>query len=218
MPLQNRVTPFGNLVAVEGRGLLMGNRGRLHDAERRIVRYAQGRRWIACLTSFRGRQRTVMSPRLYTELFFLDEAVALAAGHRPCAECRRGDYTRFRAAWARAVSEDTSADGMDMRLDADRLAGPTIKRTYRDAASALPDGAFVDVGGAAWLVWCGALHAWAPAGYAERRERVDGVVTVITPRAIVDVIRAGYQPGVHPSADLDTPIGALPSRPRGLAQ
>ena len=204
MPLQNRVTPFGNLVAVEGRGLLMGNRGRLHDAERRIVRYAQGRRWIACLISFRGRRRTVMSPGLYTELFFLDEAVALAAGHRPCAECRRDDYTRFRAAWARAVSEDTSADGMDMRLDADRLAGPMIKRTYRDAASALPDGAFVDIGGAAWLVWRGALHAWAPAGYAERREPVDGLVTVITPRAIVDVIRAGYQPGVHPSADPGT--------------
>ena len=131
MPLQNRVTPFGNLVAVEGRGLLMGNRGRLHDAERRIVRYAQGRRWIACLTSFRGRRRTVMSPGLYTELFFLDEAVALAAGHRPCAECRRDDYTRFRAAWARAVSEDVSADGMDLKLDADRLAGPRTRRTYR---------------------------------------------------------------------------------------
>ena len=172
MPLQNRVTPFGNLVAVAGRGLLMGNRGRLHDAERRIVRYAQGRRWIACLTSFRGRRRTVMSPGLYTELFFLDEAVALAAGHRPCAECRRDDYTRFRAAWARAVSEDTSADGMDMRLDADRRAGPMIKRTYRGAASALPDGAFIDIGGAAWLVWRGGLHAFAPAGYAERREPV----------------------------------------------
>jgi hypothetical protein len=212
MPLQNRVTPFGNLVAVAGRGLLMGNRGRLHDAERRIVRYAQGRRWIACLTRFRGRRRTVMSPGLYTELFFLDEAVALAAGHRPCAECRRDDYTRFRAAWARAVSEDTSADGMDMRLDADRLAGPMIKRTYRDAGSTLPDGAFVDIGGVAWLVWRGALHAWTPAGYAERREPVDGLVTVITPRAIVDVIRAGYEPGVHPSVDPGAGLG--PPRPR----
>jgi len=142
-----------------------------------------------------------MSPGLYTELFFLDEAVALAAGHRPCAECRRDDYTRFRAAWARAVSEDTSADGMDMKLHAARLAGPMVKRRYQDAARALPDGALVDIGGAAWLVWCGALHAWAPAGYAERREPVGGLVTVITPRAIVDVIRAGYEPGVHPSAD-----------------
>jgi hypothetical protein len=207
MPLQNRVTPFGNLVAVEGRGLLMGNRGRLHDGQRRIVRHAQGRRWIACLTSFRGRRRTVMTPGLYTELFFLDEAVALAAGHRPCAECRRDDYTRFQAAWARAVAEDISAGGMDRKLDADRLAGPRIKRTYRDAGSALPDGAFVDIGGAAWLVWRGALHAWAPAGYAGRRELVEGLVTVITPRAMVDVIRAGYEPGVHPSVDADVGPG-----------
>src|SRR5512132_2006606 len=109
MPLQNRVTPFGNLVAVAGRGLLMGNRGRLHDSDRRIVRSAQGRRWIACLTSFRGRRRAVMSPGSYTELFFLDEAVALAAGHRPCAECRHEDYVRFRAAGTRAGWSDTSA-------------------------------------------------------------------------------------------------------------
>src|SRR5262245_9487062 len=120
MPLQNRVTPFGDLVAVEARGLLMGNRGRLHDGHRRIVRFAQGRRWIACLTSFRGRRRTVMSADSYTELFFLDEAVALAAGHRPCAECRRDDYQRFQAAWARAVSGDTSADAIDRVIDADR--------------------------------------------------------------------------------------------------
>jgi hypothetical protein len=217
MPLQNRVTPFGNLVAVEGRGLLMGNRGRLHDAERRIVRYARGRRWIACLTSFRGRRRTIMSPGLYTELFFLDEAVALAAGHRPCAECRRDDYLRFRVAWARAVSDDISADGMDMKLDADRLAGPRTKRTYRDASSALPDGAFVDIGGAARLVWRGALHAWAAAGYAERREPLDGLVTVITPRAIVDVIRAGYQPGVHPSGPRRRPRPWHRPGPRQIA-
>src|SRR5262245_4164150 len=103
MPLQNRVTPYGELIATPARGLLMGNRGRLHDGERRIVRYADGRRWIACLTSFRGRRRDVMSPGRYTELFFLDEAVALAAGHRPCAECRRADYERFREAWRRAL-------------------------------------------------------------------------------------------------------------------
>src|SRR5437899_3068734 len=109
MPLQNRVTPFGDLIATEARGLLMGNRGRLHDAGRRIVRYAQGRRWIACLTSFRGRRRTVMSPGSYTELFFLDEAVALSAGHRPCAECRRQDYLRFQPAWARAGLGPASA-------------------------------------------------------------------------------------------------------------
>src|SRR5215468_568114 len=162
MPLQNRVTPFGDLVAVEARGLLMGNRGCLHDARRRIVRYAVGRRWIACLTSFRGRRRTVMSPRLYTELFFLDEAVALAAGHRPCAECRRPDYDRFRDAWRRAIGGGTSADEMDRRLDTDRLTAPRTRRSYRESIDALPDGAFVEVGGGAWLMWRGELREWTP--------------------------------------------------------
>src|SRR5262245_29849854 len=131
MPLQNRVTPFGDLIATEARGLLMGNRGRLHDASRRIVRYAQGRRWIACVTGFRGRRRQVMRPESYTELFFLDEAVALGAGHRPCAECRHGDYQRFRSAWSHAGLGETSADAMDRRLHADRLAAPRTRRAYR---------------------------------------------------------------------------------------
>ena len=199
MPLQNRVTPFGDLVATGARGLLMGNRGRLHDAARRIVRHAQGRRWIACLTSFRGRRRTVMSPGSYTELFFLDEAVALAAGHRPCAECRREDYRRFQAAWARAGLGATSADAMDLRLHAARLVGPRLRRTYRKEIEALPEGAYVAIDDAAWLVWGGATRAWSPAGYGERREIGRGAVTVITPRCVVDVLRAGYRPIVHPS-------------------
>src|SRR5215468_1970824 len=200
MPLQNRVTPFGDLVAVEARGLLMGNRGCLHDARRHIVRYAVGRRWIACLTSFRGRRRTVMSPGLYTELFFLDEPVALAAGHRPCAECRRADYDRFRDAWRRAIGRGTTADQMDDRLAADRLAAPRTRRTYPAPIDTLPDGTFVDIDGRAWLIWRGALREWTPAGYTDRRAPDRADVTVITPRAIVDVIRAGYRPAVHPNA------------------
>jgi hypothetical protein len=202
MPLQNRVTPFGDLVAVEARGLLMGNRGRLHDADRRIVRFAQGRRWITCLTSFRGRRRTVMSPGSYTELFFLDEAVALAAGHRPCAECRRDDYQRFQAAWALAVSGDTSADAMDRVLDADRRDGLRTRRTYRETLGALPAGAYVEIDGRAWLVWEGTLYAWTAAGYTERCQTTSSPVTVITPRCSVAVIRVGYGPTVYPSARL----------------
>jgi hypothetical protein len=217
MPLQNRVTPWGDIVADPARGLLMGNRGILHDADRRIVRYAVGRRFIACLTAFRGRRRAVMTPGTYTELFFLDEAVALAAGHRPCAECRREDYQRFQAAWAAAGLGATSADEMDLRLHADRLAAPRTRRTYREAIDALPDGAFVELDGAAWLVWGGSLLAWSHAGYGERRafaarrapdgqlsvlaQAGEGAVTVITPRCVVDAIRAGYRPGVHPSAE-----------------
>jgi hypothetical protein len=201
MPLQNRVTPFGDLIAAAARGLLMGNRGRLHDQHRRIVRYAQGRRWIACLTSFRGRRRAVMNPGSYTELFFLDEAVALAAGHRPCAECRYEDYLRFRAACTRAGWSDTSAEAIDRRLHADRLAGPRTRRTYSERIDDLPDGAYVEVDGAAWLIRESLLHGWTPAGYAARREFDRGPVTVITPRCAVEVIRAGYSPGVHPSAE-----------------
>jgi hypothetical protein len=198
MPLQNRVTPFGDLIATEARGLFMGNRGRLHDAHRQIVRFAQGRRWIACVTSFRGRRRTVMSPGLYTELFFLDEAVALAAGHRPCAECRRDDYVRFQRVWAERVAPDTSADAMDLMLHADRLDEARRKRTYHAELSTLPAGAFVERDGAAWLVWDGALFAWTPAGYAGRRAATAGMVTVVTPRCIVAVLAGGYQPFVHP--------------------
>ena len=121
MPLQNRVTPFGAIVAVEERGLLMGNRGILHDDARRIVRPWQVKRWIACRTEFRGRWRPVMQPRTWTELFFLDEATAFAAGHRPCAECRHADYQRFKAAWAVCSGAAASADQMDAVLHGDRL-------------------------------------------------------------------------------------------------
>ena len=208
MPLQNRVTPFGDLIATEARGLLMGNRGRLHDARRRVVRYAQGRRWIACLTSFRGRRRVVMSPDSYTELFFLDEAVALAAGHRPCAECRHEDYVRFQDAWARAGMGGTGADDMDRRLDADRLAAPAARRTYRERLDALPDGAYVEVDADAWLVWRGALRVWSPAGYGRRLAIDRREVTVITPQCLVGVLRAGYSPTIHPSANrTPSPLG-----------
>lgn len=202
MPLQNRVTPWGEIVAVEARGLLMGNRGRLHDGARRIVRHALGRRWIACVLEFRGRHRVVMTPNRYTELFFLDEATALAAGHRPCAECRRADYERFQAAWASAIGPDTSADGMDVRLDADRLIPPRGKRTYTADARSLPDGAVVDVDGVAWLVWQGAWREWTPVGYTERRAAAEGSVTVLTPHAIVEVMRAGYAATAHPTAEI----------------
>src|SRR5579859_5210937 len=124
MPLQNRVTPFGEIVAVPGRGSLMGNRGILHDARRNIVRDSQVRRWIACRLEFRGRHRDIMSPGSWTELFFLDEATALAAGHRPCAECRRADYRRFQTAWRDARLSNShapsSADVMDAILHQDR--------------------------------------------------------------------------------------------------
>src|SRR2546425_13358829 len=126
MPLRNRVTPFGEIVAVAGRGTLMGNRGTLHNREREVVRDWQVRRWIACRLEFRGRHRAVMTPGSYTELNFLDEATALADGHPPCAECRHPDYERFQDAWrsARGVLKAPSADEIDVVLHNDWRTGP----------------------------------------------------------------------------------------------
>jgi hypothetical protein len=201
MPLQNRVTPFGELVAVAARGTMMGNRGVLHDDRRRIVRSAQVRRWIACVLEFRGRKRTVMLPQRYTELFFLDEATAFAAGHRPCAECRNADYRRFRALWEATHGGSAGADAMDAILDAERREGRR-QRTHRAEIGTLPDGAFVARAGAAWLVLGSELLAWSAGGYTERRARPNaGVADVLTAPSLVAVIRAGYRPELHPSAE-----------------
>jgi hypothetical protein len=207
MPLQNRVTPLGEIVALPERGLLMGNRGILHDEDRRIVRPWQVQRWIACRTQFRERHRQVMQPHTYTELFFLDEATAFAAGHRPCAECRHSDYQRFRAAWATWYGTWLSAEQMDAILHSDRLEGrgrrtQQRKRTYQEAVVTLPDGAFIRLDGAPWLRWDGQLLAWSAGGYGARQLLPDGerLAEVLTPRALVAVLRAGYQVAVHPSA------------------
>jgi len=199
MPLQNRVTPFGEIVALSGRGTIMGNRGILHDDDRRVVRPWQVRRWIACALEFRGRHREVMTPHRYTELFFLDEATALSAGHRPCAECRREDYRRFQALWRTCHAGAAAADSMDEQLQTDRLDGKT-KRTYRDEIFNVPDGTYLALDGAPWLLWAGVLYAWSDSGYGRRRQPPErGQVEILTPRSIVGVLAAGYRPSVHPS-------------------
>jgi hypothetical protein len=199
MPLQNRVTPFGEIVALPGRGTMMGNRGVLHDDERRIVRSFAVRRWIACVLAFRGRHRQVMTPHRYTELFFLDEPAALSAGHRPCAECRRDDYRRFQSLWEACRLGPTDADGMDLRLHGERLAAKK-KRTHRADIAQLPDGVYVALDGTAWLLWAGRLHAWSDAGYTRRQARpARGEIEVLTPPSLVQILAAGYVPVVHPS-------------------
>lgn len=211
MSLQNRVTPYGAIVAIPERGLLMGNRGILHDDTRRLVRSWQVRRWIACRTAFRGRHRQLMRPHSYTELFFLDEATAFAAGHRPCAECRYADYQRFKAAWALGIgtpsgADHITADSMDALLHADRLEGRGShqrQRCYEEQLAALPDGTFINLDGSAWLLWRRQLLEWSAAGYHARRPLPPAVssVEVLTPRALVAVLHAGYPLQVHPSAD-----------------
>ena len=210
MPRQNRVTPYGAIVAIPERGTFMGNRGRLHDAHGRIRRSWQVKRWLLCVLEFRGRKRVVMAADRYTELFFLDEATGLAAGHRPCAECRHGRFVAFRDAWARGNpelggAERVTADIIDARLHAERLGPDRSKRTFVARIDDLPDGVFVVRHGGAespCLLWQGQLHTWSPGGYT-RDTACDLAeeVEVLTPRSAVAAIGAGYVPEVHPTAN-----------------
>jgi hypothetical protein len=189
VPLQNRVTPLGELIATPERGLLYGNRGCLHDAEGRIVRHHVGRRWIACALEFKGRRRAAqMPPGRYTGLYFLDEATAFAAGHRPCAECRRADYVRFSE-----LLGIRGADAIDERLHAER---PGTRPWV--SVDDLPDGAIV-LADVPRLVRGDALLRWTPGGYDDPRPR-SGTAELLTPPSIVEVLRRGWEPLLHPSA------------------
>ena len=210
MTLQNRVTPSNEIVAVAARGTLMGNRGCLHDDHRRLVR-TQGTRkdWVTCLLEFRGNRRTVMTPGKYTELFFLDEATALAAGHRPCNECRRERFLAFKAAWRKGVLDREEGalrvTDIDPVMHADRLAAKGVQRHFEAPLGELPDGVFVRLPseeGTARLKWHGRLLAWTPSGYESPIPDADfsSRLTVLTPACTVEVLRAGYVPEVHPTA------------------
>jgi hypothetical protein len=197
-PRRNRVNPFGDLIAVSARGTLMGNRGRLHDERGRIHRDYAVRRWLLCRLSFKGRKRTVMAPGQYTELFFLDEATGLAAGHRPCAECQRDRFVAFRDACGQA-----GADAIDQVLESERVP-PGRRRSLREEPLGdLPPGVMVLLEGETQpcLVQPGRLLPWQPEGYGPPVARpVGATVRVLTPRPTVAAIRAGYEVGVHPTA------------------
>jgi hypothetical protein len=206
MPRQNRVTPLGELIADPARGLVYANRGCLHDEHGNIRRRYQVKRWIACRLRFRGWHRSpLMQPGRFTELFFLDEATAFAAGHRPCALCRREDYDAFAGSWQRLHPGQVGADAMDAQLHEERVDPTTrLHRTHRASLDRLPDGTFIVRNDAPWLVFGDMLLRWTPAGYTEhvprrRRERVG----VITPPSLVEVLRTDRRPVVpflHPTA------------------
>jgi hypothetical protein len=206
VPLQNRVTPTGDFVADPGRGTFMGNRGILHDAVRQLgaARWRH-RSWIGCQLNFKSRKRALMAPRRYTELFFLDEATALAAGHRPCFECRRDAFRAFQSAWRQAFgTPDCSAAAMDRVLHRARVE-PRTRRQIRSEATLddLPDGVFVLLHEAPspLLVLGDRLLRWRAAGYASWRPRPTAIrCRVLTPAPTVAVLRAGYAPALHPSA------------------
>jgi hypothetical protein len=202
VPRQNRVTPLGELIADPARGLVYGNRGCLHDEHGRIRRRFNGRRWIACQLEFRGWHRSpLMQPGRFTELFFLDEATAFAAGHRPCALCRRADYDRLTAIWADIHPGQKGADAIDAQLHGERLSP---RRTA--VLDELPDGAFVLDDGAPCLVLGGQLLSWTPGGYVRHRPRPTRVqIQVITPPSLVALLERRWSPLVpllHPSADM----------------
>jgi hypothetical protein len=203
MPLRNRVTPLGELIATPERGLVYGNRGCLHDGDGRIRRAYATRRWIACRLRFKGRHRTpLLQPGKFTELFFLDEATAFAAGHRPCALCRRADYNRFGELFAALHPGTAGADAIDAQLHIERLDGGR-RRLHRAKLGTLPDGAFVIHTDEPHLVAGGELRQWTPGGYTStRRPPGGGTIRLLTPPSLVEVLRAGWDgavPLLHPS-------------------
>ena len=206
MPRQNRVTPFGDLVADPARGLVYGNRGCLHDAAGQIRRRFGVKRWISCQLEFRGWHRApLMQPGRFTELFFLDEATAFAAGHRPCALCRRADYDRFVEIWRSLHPRQRGAEAMDEQLHFERIDPETRGQRRHAAADAdLPYGAFVLEDAQPWLIHGSRRLRWTPAGYAEataRRPRARAVL--LTPPSLVAVLASGWDglvPLLHPSA------------------
>lgn len=201
MPLRNRVTPEGDIIADPARGLLMGNRGRLHRADGSFgAALWTTKAWIACALSFRGRQRQIMAPGSYTELFFLDEATAYAAGHRPCAECRRAAYLAFRALWDGAFGP-ARADAIDAALHGARVRRDRSKLVFEATAETLPDGTMIrSAAGPALILGRDALP-WSPGGYRAPRPRPHGTVTVLTPAPLVALFRDGLRPELHPTAE-----------------
>lgn len=200
MPLQSRVSPFGELFAVSARGTLMGNRGgRIHDAHRKLgVRRWSSKQWICCVLEFNGRHRKVWGDS-YTELFFLDEVTAFAAGHRPCFECRRKDAEQFAALFS-GKAKRARAPAMDLILHAERLDGKAKRLHLRDIDS-LPDGAMIAMDREAFAVRGKHLLHWTARGYDALLSRPRGKqADVLTPPSILKVFEAGYAPLWHPSA------------------
>jgi len=197
MPLQNRVDPFGAIRATPERGTVTGNRGVLHNSHRQLVRTHQSKRWIACLLDYGGVRRRVMAPNRWTELFFLDEATALAAGHRPCFFCRHDDALRFATLWneTAGVAGRARADDMDRELHLDRMTDDRADA----GARALPVGAMITDGSDAFIVVGGGVCRWSFSGYGPVIGRPD-TAWILTPLRTLDILDAGYAAGLHPSA------------------
>lgn len=204
MSLQNRVDPHSRLRAVSARGTFMGNRGHLHNAERQVVSAWKIKPWITCALSFKDRKRELMAPNNYTELFFLDEPTAYAAGHRPCAECRWPAYKLFKQVWTRTFPEqqDLSAKAIDNLLHAARLNEDGSQRTWSAPLAGLPAGSIIEHAGECVLLWEGKQWVWSFDGYTLLLQPIQSLeVTVLTPEPVVQLLRNGLVETleVHPS-------------------
>ena len=202
MPLQNRVTPTGEIIATPHRGLFTGNRGIIHDPATKTLLKKRWScpAWLICVTEFRGRRRKVMGGRSWTELFFLDEATAFAAGHRPCFYCRRDDANRFRAAWeAGNRVHDVLAPEIDAVLHRERLASGKKLHPLPMKIDKLPDGTMVQQGDDSFLIAGGRALKWSPAGYSKATREL-GNAMLLTPPSTARAFVAGYRPLLHTSA------------------
>ena len=206
MPLQNRVVPDGRIIVSPARGTMMGNRGGMfHTSEQTLARkHWHSKQWICCVLDFKGRRRQLMQPHSYTELFFLDEATALSAGHRPCFECRRAAADDFATRWnsLRDTPGRAMANDMDRVLHAERLDGTGAKRTYRAPIDVLPDHVFIRDNSCGIARIAGPiLQSWSADGYGALLPKPQGItVEVLTPPSIAAVLGAGYVPVLHTSA------------------
>jgi len=207
MPYRNRVDPWGQLHAVPARGTLLGNRGIIHNSAQEIVARWRAQAWITCRLEWKGWRRPIMRPGSWTELFFLDEATAFAAGHRPCAACRRERFNEFKTAWLAANPETTLSvtpriTEIDTILHRERIRKGGIKVTCKDELRNIPDGAMVEVNTIAYVLWNRQLLQWSFEGYtrSETSPSPSRRVRILTPASIVQMFRGGFRPDVHASA------------------
>jgi hypothetical protein len=200
---QNRVDPFGDIFKTSARGLWMGNRGQLHNDGQTILRPFKLKAWITCLLEFKGWKRKVMSPGLYTELFFMDEATAFSAGHRPCFECRRKDYDRFKSFWLKGnpqhgFNEKTSIREIDNIIHEERIDKNGKKVIHEENTGNLPNGIFVLFNDQPFLLMNKQLYQWSPFGYEKGIALRDiKKIEVLTPLSVVNALRAGYIPQIN---------------------
>ena len=206
--LQNRVDPLGVLIRTSARGSWLGNRGVIHNAGQEIIRPFKLKAWITCQLAFKGRKRKIMTPDRWTELFFLDEATAFSAGHRPCFECRRQDAIRFKTFWLKGnpeynFDERTSVQEIDKVLHKERIHRDGTKVTFTDSYANLPNGVFILHENLPFLVRDGLIFRWTPSGYEKGRPFPPAdKVTVLTPRSVVNTFRAGYMPQMRTEGKL----------------